>query len=277
MTNWRGAAAAVALFACVSSEATAASDAAAVKQTIRSFVAKMNAGDQGVLALCTDTGSIVDEFAPFHWAQFAAWGTAYDDYAHANNISDTKITLLKFAHVNVSGGNAYVVASAIYSYKDTKPHKETGTETYSLTKGDKGWQINSFAWFGKEGVDSGTDADAVVAAVKDFAAGKTAPGGPPTAITDEFAPYSWQGADAAQGWFAGLQKDMTEGHESDLVITPQAPSQLSVNGNEAYATFPTVLTSKHNGKPARELGSLAFAFEKTDGNWRIVSWAWATK
>jgi ketosteroid isomerase-like protein len=74
-----------------------------------------------------------------------------------------------------------------------------------------------------------------------------------------------------------LQKDMSDNHESDLVITPSAPTQLSVNGNTAYATVPTVLTSKHNGKPERELGSFAFAFEKVNGNWKITSWAWATR
>ncbi len=149
-----GAAAAV-LIACASNGAVAAPDSAAVKQTIKSFLAKANAGDSaGALALCTDTGSVVDEFAPFHWGQFAAWDKDSGNYYSQNKITDNKVTLVKLTHVNLDGAHAYVVGTFVYSYKeDGKARKEPGTEAYSLVKGDKGWRINSFAWFGKSGAD----------------------------------------------------------------------------------------------------------------------------
>jgi hypothetical protein len=100
---------------------------------------------------------------------------------------------------------------------------------------------------------------------------------PPTAITDEFSPYAWQGANAAADWSAGLQKSMAAEHDSGLTIGLSAPSHLSVNGGKAYAVYPTTLSYLHRGKPMKERGAFAFVLDKVSGDWRITSWAWATK
>src|SRR5580700_5020105 len=92
------------------SNAFAASDSAAVKDTIRSLLKAANAGDVArITALQTPAASVIDEFAPFHWDSFNDWGAAYGAYNTANGVAHPKTTLLKFAHVNVEGDHAYVV------------------------------------------------------------------------------------------------------------------------------------------------------------------------
>ncbi len=257
--------------------AQAASEKAEVEQTIRTSVQKSNAGDDaGSLAYFAQSGSVIDEFAPFKWDNFGAWFDAAESWGKQNGYTDAKTAILKFRHINVESGHAYAVASVVFSYKDGKRlRKEAGTDVFTLVKDAQGWRINSFAWLSKDGVDAGSEADAIAGVIRDFASGKPS-SAPPAAIADEFAPYAWQGPNAAADWFAGLQKSNAADHDTDLVIAPAAPIHLSVNGANAYATVPTLLTFKHNGKPTKEHGAFAFAFDKSSGSWRIASWAWAT-
>jgi hypothetical protein len=275
---WRIAAAAtVALIAATA--ANAAPDTRAVSETIRTALAKANAGDaNGFLALCLPAGSVIDEFAPFHWDTFSSWGSAFGPYFAQNNITRSKTKIIKFNHVNIDSGRAYAVATVSYTFRENgKPRKEPGTEVYALEKSDAGWRIASFAWFGKSGVDGGADATAVMGAINSFASMSAPPAILPTAIVDEFPPFHWTGSDANAGWFAGLQKSNTESGVSDLALHLSRPSQLSINGDRAYATVPTVITDTHHGKPESEHGAFAFALDKSEGAWHIASWAWATQ
>jgi hypothetical protein len=153
---------------------------------------------------------------------------------------------------------------------------EPGTEVAALEKAQQGWCVKSFAWLSKAGVDGGADSSAIGNAVAEFASMKAGNAPSPTAITDEFSPYLWQGASAAAEWNEGLQKSAMADHDAGLKIGLSAPSHLSVNGDNAYAVYPTTLTFTHKGKPAKERGAFAFALEKSAGAWRITSWAWAT-
>lgn len=254
--------------ACASS-----SGAADVEHTIRAWN-----GDFKAPADCKSDGAVIDEFAPFAWASFASWNDALARYNDANAVTESKVDHLKFRHVNVDGSRAYAVVSVVYSYKQAgHPRAEPGMEAISLEKSGSSWCMKSLAWLSKSGVDSGTDATAIGSAVASFASMKPGDGPSPTAITDEFSPYAWQGASAAADWYAGLQKSSEADHDTNLVIGVSDPSHLSVNGDKAYAVYPTVLTFSHNGKPMKERGTFAFALDKTSGAWHITSWAWATQ
>lgn len=271
--------AAMAAAIALGATAAQASDSDSVKQTVRTWLQKFNAGDgPGALAMCADHGSIIDEFAPFRWTSFADWFKAYDAYAAQNNITASRVTVNSFAHVNVENGRAYVVAPSTYSFKESgKPHAEAGTQVLSLEKTGKVWRITSSAWFGKNGVDAGSDAAAIGKAVDAFVSMASPPTPPPIAIVDEFAPYHWEGANANADWFAGLQKDNTASGVTDMALKLDAASQLMANGKRAYAVFPTTITSKHHGKANAEHGGFAFTLQKANDAWQIVSWAWATK
>jgi ketosteroid isomerase-like protein len=261
------------------SNAFAAPDSAAVKETVRAIFKAANANDVARLtALQMPAASVIDEFAPFHWDSFNDWGAAYGAYNTANGVAHPKTTLLKFSHVNVEGDRAYVVTTVAYTYTEGgKARKENGTEVIALEKQTDGWRAASFAWLSKAGVDQGDDALSIVDAVHHFTSMAGAPSPAPTAIVDEFAPYHWTGATANADWFAGLQKGMAQDHTTDVALALSAPDQLSVNSNKAYAVFPTIITDKRNGKTEAEHGKFAFALEKADGAWHIASWAWATK
>jgi hypothetical protein len=266
------------MVAMLASPASAASsDVNAVKSVVRDAFAKGNSGGDP-LAMFEANGSIIDEFAPYAWGKPADWVAAAGPYFSQNAITAPKTRLVGFRHVNVADGRAYAVVSVAFSYKQNgKTHSEQGLEVMTLKKGDKGWRFDSFAWVGRAGVDAGADATAIIAAVQDFASLKNAPSPDPAAIVDEFAPYAWNGTSASADWYAGLQKFVADTHSSDMRITPAAPSQLSINGDHAYATFPTVISGQENGKAFREKGSFAFALAKTGGAWHIASWAWATE
>ena len=248
-------------------------DSVAIEKTIRA----LDAGKPG-LADCKSAGAIIDEFAPFSWNGFAAWTDALGKYNTQNAITGAKIGHEKFRHVNVDGPHAYAVVSVLYTYKQSgHARSEPGTEAWALEKGASGWCGTSFTWLGKAGNDGGAEATAIGNTVASFASMKPGSTPPPTAITDEFSPYHWEGASAAADWNAGLQKSSVADHDSDLSIGLAQPSQLSVNGDKAYAVYPTTLSFRHKGKPTTEKGAFAFALDKSSGSWRITSWAWATQ
>ena len=271
-------AAIAASLACTATMAHA-SEADSVKQTVRTWFAKFNAGDgAGALALNTENGSIIDEFAPFRWTRFADWFKDYDAYAQTNGITASKIRIGNFTHVNVDGGRAYVVVPATYVFRENgRPHSEPATDVLSLEKINGSWRITSAAWLGRTGVDTGADATAVTNTVAAFASMASPPSPPPVAIVDEFAPYHWEGANANADWFAGLTRLNAADGVTDMALKLSAPSQLAVNGDWAYAAFPTVIASKHHGKSEAEHGGFAFTLHRQNGGWQIVSWAWGTK
>jgi ketosteroid isomerase-like protein len=262
-----------------STAAYAAPDTATVKQTVRALLKASSDGDYAaVAALETAQGSIIDAFAPYRWDSFKDWGAAYGTFAAQNGDAHWKMTPRKFSHVNVEGERAYVVAIVAGSYTERgRPRKENGTATFTLEKQEGHWRVASYAWMSKAGVDNGADASAVVAAVHAFTSMAGTPQPAPTAIVDEFAPYHWTGPTANADWYAGLQKGMAAENATDIALKLAAPDQLGVNGDKAYAVFPTIITDKKNGKPTSEHGQFAFALEKSDAAWHITSWAWATR
>src|SRR5271169_2872361 len=99
--------------------ANAASDAASVKKAIVAMTAAGNKGDAtGYASALAKGGTVIDEFTPYHWSSFDAWGKAVGSYYAQNGITGATVKILKFAHVNVEGGRAYAVVSVIYSSKE---------------------------------------------------------------------------------------------------------------------------------------------------------------
>ena len=217
--------------------------------------------------------------APFRWDSFKDWGAAFGDYNTQSGVAPSKTTLLKFSHINVEGDRAYVVMTVACTYTEGgKARKENGTEAIALEKRADGWRIASFAWMSKAGVDEGADATAVIdagAQPHDHDGHAIAPRR--LRSSTNLRPITGRRETAHADWFAGLQKDAAQKHQTDFALTLAAPDQLSVNGDKAYAVFPTIITDKRHGKTESEHGEFAFALDKADGAWRITSWAWATK
>ncbi len=99
---------------------------------------------------------------------------------------------------------------------------------------------------------------------------------PQLSITDEFAPYSWQGADATAGWFADYAAWTKQNVVTNDTVTLAKPWRVEVDGDHAYAVVPATFTYTKRGANVVEAGSVwTFALQKTADHWRIVSWAWS--
>ena len=95
-------------------------------------------------------------------------------------------------------------------------------------------------------------------------------------ITDDFAPYSWQGPGAVAAWFADYAAWTKQNVVADDTVALARPWRVVVGGDHAYAVVPATHTCKSRGANVAEAGSVwTFALHRTAGQWRIVSWAWA--
>ncbi len=91
-----------------------------------------------------------------------------------------------------------------------------------------------------------------------------------TAIVDDFAPFTWQGENAARDWYAAYMKE-AKGIEDERVSIRDPKFPPSVEGNRAYLTFPTTVTWKEKGKPHTETGHWTLVLEKQGTTWVIAA------
>ena len=152
----------------------------------------------------------------------------------------SKFTIRGIPHVSVTDGKAYAVVNLTLRYKEHgKPRTETGTDAITLEKQGADWRVTSFAWMGRAGSEAGADAAAITDAAKSFATMTTPIA--PSAITDEFPAYHWTGATANDEWLAAFKEMSAAEGVSDMAIHLADASELNINGDKAYAIFPTVL------------------------------------
>jgi hypothetical protein len=127
--------------------------------------------------------------------------------------------------------------------------------------------------------------DAALAPVKGFVAAINAGSIPDAqaamtaapAITDEFAPFHWDGKDAVSDWMKGDDADAKAHGVTDGAITIDTPLHLTVSGDHGYAVVPMTYTYKQGGKPVTENALFTVSLAKTAGKWLISSWAYALK
>ncbi len=92
-------------------------------------------------------------------------------------------------------------------------------------------------------------------------------------IIENFAPYVFRGAGAADAWRAGF-REHAEGLSG---LTPEfEPSQdFSRTGNQVYFVLPTRWTGESRKRPFTEKGGWSFVLVPSDGGWRIAAYAWS--
>jgi ketosteroid isomerase-like protein len=137
--------------AAFTTTALAATPNAEVMAPINQFCDGLNKGDvKSAVAACADDMCIIDDIAPHEWHGAGAcskWLAEFDADAKKHGITDTRVTLKKPLHVDVTGERAYVVIPALYTYKQNgKRVKEKGQLTIALQKTDSGWRIGGWAW-----------------------------------------------------------------------------------------------------------------------------------
>lgn len=143
------------IFAIVCSmNAGAASPNDEVTAQVTKFIDSFNKGDiKAARATHTENGVvIIDEVAPYIWQGNDSFKTWLDDlgkHDKARGNTDASLKLSAPTRVEVEGDRAYVVAPALYAFKQKGvAMKEAGQMTFALRKGGAGWKINGWAFTG---------------------------------------------------------------------------------------------------------------------------------
>lgn len=142
------------LLACAGgvSGAVAAPAPAGLMAPIHQFIDSMNKGDMKAAgAPYASDVAIIDEIPPHAWRgahAFQDWVNDFGADAQKNGVTDPIVQLGRPTRADVNGGHAYVVAPAVFKFKDHgKAMAEPGHMTFALTN-DGGWKISSWAWTG---------------------------------------------------------------------------------------------------------------------------------
>jgi ketosteroid isomerase-like protein len=145
----------VACLACVVTVAAHAAPPDPVLAPINKFLDSFNAGDMKA-AEATHAGiahlTIIDEVPPFVWygpTAFRAWSTDLGKDSTKNGITDQVVTLGTPTRIENDGEHAYVVAPAVYTFKQRgTPMRESAQMTFVLRKNASGWLIHGWTWTG---------------------------------------------------------------------------------------------------------------------------------
>jgi len=132
---------------------------------------------------------------------------------------------------------------------------------------------------------AGPAEDAVLAPVKTFTAALNTDDGkaaaavmtPSQAITDEFAPFHWEGKTALADWLAGDAADAKANGVTDGVVSVGKPLHVTISGDHAYVVVPMTYKYLMHGKKTVETALFTTAEVKTGGSWLISAWTYALK
>jgi hypothetical protein len=134
-----------------------------VMAPIKKFIDTFNKGDMpGAASTHAKTAdlTIMDEVPPFHWTgadAFTAWSAALEKDAKKRGVTEPIVTLSPATRFEIDGDQAYVVAPAVYTYKENGvAMRESAEMTFTLKKASGSWLIHSWAWSGSKPKKAGT-------------------------------------------------------------------------------------------------------------------------
>jgi hypothetical protein len=138
----------------VSAAAGAATPEAELMAPIRLFVDSFNKGDLKAAASALSPAglAVIDDVPPHLWTganALDAWSKALAAADQAAGNTDGAVTLGKPVRVVMSADRGYVVASAVYTFKQKGvAMREPAQLVCALQKGTSGWQITGWTWAG---------------------------------------------------------------------------------------------------------------------------------
>jgi ketosteroid isomerase-like protein len=95
-------------------------------------------------------------------------------------------------------------------------------------------------------------------------------------IVDEFAPYSWSGANAGKKWYNDFQKFSKSVGLTNAKGTLLKPTAFDQSGNRAYLVLPVDFGGTMKGKTIKEHGTWTFTLQRSGSTWQIVTQSWGT-
>jgi hypothetical protein len=97
----------------------------------------------------------------------------------------------------------------------------------------------------------------------------------PMQILDGLAPHVWQGATAAQDWYADALVEAEHLNVTDLFIGTGEPKHVDVAGDFAYVAVPVTFEYNLPGKHVNQTGAWwTFSLRRVDGAWKLSAWSW---
>jgi ketosteroid isomerase-like protein len=94
-------------------------------------------------------------------------------------------------------------------------------------------------------------------------------------ITDEVAPFHWNGPKANDAWGADLEKHDKAAGIADAKVKYSAPVRSEVEGEAAYVVVPVQYVYKEKGKSMIEDARMTFVLHRESGAWKIAGWVWS--
>ena len=91
-------------------------------------------------------------------------------------------------------------------------------------------------------------------------------------IVENFAPYIFNGKDAAALWDAGYRKHV--GRLKDLKYDFGSAHDFDRTGDRVYFVLPTTWRGFQPEGGFEEHGAWSFVLQETSGQWRIIAYGW---
>jgi hypothetical protein len=99
---------------------------------------------------------------------------------------------------------------------------------------------------------------------------------PNATIVDEFAPYTWSGANAGMMWYSDWIKFSKSINMTNAKGTLLKPSAFNQSGERVYLVVPVNFGGTIKGKPVTEHGTWTFTLQRSGSSWRILTQSWGT-
>jgi hypothetical protein len=91
----------------------------------------------------------------------------------------------------------------------------------------------------------------------------------PTAITDDFAPFSWRGKTAVADYTRDLNAVLTQYKITDWRFQRHEPRYIFATDTRAKAVIPASFPFMLGGKPQSVSADWLFILDKKEGKWKI--------
>jgi ketosteroid isomerase-like protein len=98
---------------------------------------------------------------------------------------------------------------------------------------------------------------------------------PNAVVIDEFAPYTWSGANAGAAWWTAIDTGNAKAGVTHLRATVGRITQYDVGANAAYVVVPLTITMIQKGKASRETGLWTLTLRRAGVLWKITTAGWA--
>jgi hypothetical protein len=93
-------------------------------------------------------------------------------------------------------------------------------------------------------------------------------------ITDEVAPYQWQGPGTGTRWLDALDHDSKAHGDTDESVALGPLTRKVESPTGAYLIYPITYLFKHKGVAMSEPSQITFALVKEGTTWKIAAWTW---